>query len=276
MAGVYDAPAGATTSVQLSAVDNDMCNFTLCGLPYTNPGLNETDDEMLLVAWIPESNCGTFNWGGGAAFSSQGSATNTSVHTVLTNGAGLQGDQAAEIEASISPNALLLDLATQPSSPTDSTTVFAGVAGISSIRNALDGFDFDAPADDATCHVNVSLSDMGNNGMPKSYEGSAIGGPNETPEPGYEVPTAKGETVGLTFNVADNHPDVTISQILPSKAGDPLGPNKPGGWKITFSEPIDSQQLRRDATSAFRRVARRGRPSVPSPPSRQARCTRSR
>ena len=246
--GTYDAPAGATTSEALSAVDNDMCSFTLCGLPYTNPGMNETDDQMLLVAWIPETGCGTFNWGGGAAFTSHGSATLTSVHAVLTaaSGADLQDDQAAAIESSISPTALTLDLSTQPSSPTDSTTVFAGIADLDSIRNALDGFDYDAPSGDATCHVNVSLSDMGNNGMPKSYVGSAIGGPLENPEPGYEVPDAKGETTGLTFNVKDTHPDVTISQVAPSKAGDPLGPNKPGGFKITFSEAIEPSSF--DAT----------------------------
>ena len=55
-----------------------------------------------------------------------------------------------------------------------------------------------------------------------------------------------GSAAGLTFNVKDTHPDVTISQIAPSKAGDPLGPNKPGGFKITFSEAIDPSSF--DAT----------------------------
>lgn len=67
--------------------------------------------------------------------------------------------------------------------------------------------------------------------MPFKYVEAAFGG--------YEVPNAQAASVSATLNVADEHPDVTISQVLPSLAGDPAGPNKPSAFRISFAPPID-------------------------------------
>ena len=244
--GSIDVPAGTTSDVdgQVDVVDAEMCNFTICGNPYTDPGLKETDDQMLLVVWIPESMtdtsvCGTFSLRGGA-FPSVGGGSLTSVHTLLTDvgGAGLHSDQAAAIEATLSPAAQLLDLSTQSGGPLGTNRVFAGIAALDDVKYSLSQIDYNAPAADATCHLNVAVSDLGNNGMPIAYVGSQFGGA-ENPHPGYEVPDAKGAATSLTFNVQDGHPDVTISQILPSQLGDPAGPNKPSGFRITFNAAVD-------------------------------------
>jgi large repetitive protein len=271
-ASAIDAPAGATTDVdgQVDVVDDDMCNQLLCGAPYTeNPGMAEGDDEMLLVAWIPESNCGTFNFIVSAALTNLGGggSTRTSVHDVLRAWTGLDLNDteqdvaadaiAAAVELNLVPNAVALDLSSQPSSIGSPTTVFAGTGQIDDVRWALDNIDYTAPADDATCHLNIQVSDLGNNGKPLSYIGSPFG--PETPHTGhtlpddgdpgtpleagddepYEVPNALADVTSLTFNVEDSHPDVTISQIAPSQAGDPAGPNKPSGFKITFSAAVE-------------------------------------
>src|SRR5205085_250752 len=65
-----DAPANAEkTFTGISSVtDPEMCNMTICGIGYDDPGQKETDDEMLLVGWIPEdivdpTACGKFYFG---------------------------------------------------------------------------------------------------------------------------------------------------------------------------------------------------------------------
>ncbi len=245
-AAPQNASAGATNDYVdlVSVVDNEMCNLAKCGAPFSNPGKAEGDDQMLVVAWLAESSCGTFSLRGGA-FTTMGSGSLSSVHSLLTTGQGLTTDQALPIELSISPTALALDLSAQTGGPLNDTTVFAGLGDISEVRYALSLIHFNAPASDTTCHMNLTVSDLGNNGTPTSYVGSAIGG-SEPPNPGYEVPNAFGATTSVTFNVKDTHPGVTISQLLPGAAGDPAGPNKPSSFKITFDEAIDTASF--DAT----------------------------
>jgi LPXTG-motif cell wall-anchored protein len=254
-----DAPAGATTSVMdvLDVDDTDMCSNFLCpGAGYDpDPDVThqEGDDEMMLVMWLAENNCGTFDPRGDSFFTDQGGATVPSVDALIKQWTGLDLNDsfqavaaqniAAAVEASLSPEALAIDLTNQSS--TSNVTAWAGMASIDDVKYTLGGIDYNAPADDATCHLNVAVSDLGNNGAPILYAGSPFG--PEEPFPGaqsgdvvpYEVPNALATSTSLTFNVKDSHPDVTISQILPSKAGDPAGPNKPSGFKITFSEQID-------------------------------------
>ncbi len=233
-----DAPAGGsitTAEGDVTVVDPEMCNETLCGLPYTDPGLAEGDDEMLLVAWLAESSCGTFSLRGGA-FPNTGE-NDTTVLDFLTATAGYSLDQAVAILAPM-PTALALDISAQTGGPLNSQTVFVGTGEIDEVRYALSQITFNAPSDDATCNMNIAVSDLGNNGMPQSFVGSAIGQP-EAPNPGYEVPDAKSDIQSITFNVSDLKPDVTITQITPGPLGDPAGPNKPSGFRISFSEPVE-------------------------------------
>src|SRR5688572_13011152 len=256
-----DAPADGTTDVDgnVSVLDDEMCNDLDCpGEGYDTPGLSEGDDEMLLIAWIDESSCGTFNFLSSIFMSPTGGPTLTSVDAVLRDWARLELgldlndteqnaaaiDIAAGVAQTLSLDALALNLATQPSSADSETTVFAGIGEISEVRDALATIDYNAPADDATCHLNFEVSDLGNNGRPQEYVGSPFG--PEVPHGGatavdvpYEVPNALSDTGQVEFNVEDAHPDVTISQILPSQAGDPAGPNKPSGFRISFSEPVE-------------------------------------
>ena len=240
-ATAVDAAAGASTDLndEVSVVDPEMCNFTICGNPYTDPGLVEGDDEMLLVAWLAESSCGDFNLRGGV-FTTLGGPALANVHTLLTDvsGADLEADQAAAIEASISPTALALDLSAQAGGPLSDNTVFAAIGQLDEVRYALSTITFNAPADDAVCNLNITVSDLGNNGAPLSYVGSQIGG-SESPQPGYEVPDAKGDTTSVTFNVKDSHPGVTIDQALPTLPGVAAGPNSPGAFTVTFDDAIE-------------------------------------
>lgn len=241
--GEVDLSADLAPQDVPSVVDPEMCNETICGLPFTNPGLVEGDDQMLLVAWILEQGCGTFtNFG---AFTSLGGATNTSVHGLLTNtpsGLGLRADQAVPVEASISPAALLLDLSGQQSIGNENT-VFAGIGDLDEVRHALDTLAYQAPTDDATCHLNYTVSDLGNNGVPLSYEGSSLDAGGDSPEPGYEVPSAEGDTQSIEFVVSDTHPDVAVEQVPPGPVPgvDPTG--TAANFSITFSEPVEASSF---------------------------------
>ena len=236
----------------INVFDDEMCTFMICGLPYTDPGLKETDDQMMLVAWIPENDCGTFNLRGGA-FTTLGSGTDNSIHKVARRATGLDLNDAeqsmaadaiaAQIDTGFT-SAVGLDLSTQPASVTSGTKVFAGIGALAEVKYALSQIDYAAPAMEKTCHLNVIVSDMGNNGRPMSYVGSPAG--PETPYPGhatddvpYELPDAQAEMTALTLFVSDGHPNVTVSQTLGGALGDPAGPNKPSSFTITFSEPID-------------------------------------
>ena len=256
-----DASADGTTDVDgnVSVLDDEMCNDLDCpGEGYDTPGLSEGDDEMLLIAWIDESSCGTFNFLSSIFLSPTGGPTLTSVAAVLRDWARLElgldlndteqnaaaVDIAAGVAATLSLDALALNLTTQPSSADSETTVFAGIGEISEVRDALATIDYNAPADDATCHLNFEVSDLGNNGRPLEYVGSPFG--PEVPHGGatpvdvpYEVPNALSDTGQVEFNVTDTHPDVTVEQTLPGPLGSPAGPNKPASFTVTFSEPVD-------------------------------------
>ncbi len=255
-----DAPAGGTTSIMdvLDVDDTDMCSNFLCpGDGYDTDAdatHQEGDDAMLVVLWLAEtSGCGTFDPRGDNFFPDQGGATAPTVDDLVQQWTGLDLNDSfqataaqaisAAVQATLSPNAWLLDLTDQSSST--NVTAWAAIGGIDDVKYTLGGIDYNAPADDATCHLNVAVSDLGNNGAPTSYVGSPFG--PETPFPGdpggdtvpYELPNALATSTSLTLNVTDQHPDVTISQILPSQAGDPAGPNKPSGFRISFSEPVE-------------------------------------
>lgn len=263
-----DVAAGATTDVEtlttdVDVTDPEMCNNFICGDPFENPGLSEGDDEMLLVAWIPEPSCGKFSFIVSAGLFHLGGPTRNSVHTVLREWAsfdlGLDLNDteqsaaadaiAVAVEAQLSPNAVALDLSTQPSDISSLTTVFAGTGDLDEVKWAISHIDYQAPNDDATCHININVSDLGNNGTPLSYVGSPYG-PEEPHGPfaskgidavdvPYEVPNAKSDIMSLAFNVKDGHPSVTIDQLFPGPLGSPAGPNKPSSFTITFGEPID-------------------------------------
>lgn len=272
--GPMTAAAGATTTLAdlIDADDADMCSKMLCpagvGDPvYDNDPLvthQEGDDKMLLAVWLAESNCGAFDIQGDNFFTEVGGATTTSIHALLRGQTGLDLNDAeqdvaadaiaAAIESSLSPTVLALDLSAQNAA---GTKVFAGVGGIDDVRYSLSKIDFIAPAAEGTCHLNVAVSDLGNNGAPLAFVGSPEGpelpyightvdldnDPNTAPTPGddvpYEVPNALSASTSVTLNVKDTHPDVTITQTLPTALGDPAGPNKPSGFTITFGEPID-------------------------------------
>jgi hypothetical protein len=264
--GDQDVAVAPTVSI----LDDDMCkaDANWCGATYPGSDMAEGDDEMLLLMWIPEPDCGTFSFFGGNVFTNTGSAggleTVTDVVQAWTGMSLNDPDQpsqlvaanaiAAAVQATLSPEAWALDLTQQMA---DDTTVFAGTAGIGDVRYTIDNISYSAPTDEKTCHVNIAVSDLGNNGTPIEYVGSPFGpespftgqtydddndpGSPEVPfddEP-YEVPDAQATSSSLAFNVADAHPDVTISQIVPSQGGDPAGPNKPSGFRISFSEPVE-------------------------------------
>ncbi|HWL41910.1 MAG TPA: choice-of-anchor U domain-containing protein [Ilumatobacter sp.] len=266
--------AGATTDIDdnVTVVDPDACkqggnDFQFCGTGWAGADMAENDDAHLLVAWIAENDCGRFAFPSGAAFTSLGGGSNPTVDEVVQDWTGLDPNDlyegpavtviTAAVLATLSPEAAALDLTTQPATG-NLTTVFAGIGPIAELRYALDSIDYEAPADDATCHLDIAVSDLGNNGAPLAYVGSPWGpetpfagntidhdGDPGTPEvPGndrpYEVPAALSATTSLTFNVVDGQPNVTISQILPGQLGDPAGPNKPSGFRISFNEPIEA------------------------------------
>ena len=102
------------------------------------------------------------------------------------------------------------------------------------------------------CHLNVAVSDLGNNGAPKSYVGSPFGpekpfpaDPNGDTVP-YEIPQAITELKTMQFDVKDTHPNPTVDQLQPGNLGDPAGPNKAAVFTVTFNQAIDPASL--DAT----------------------------
>jgi hypothetical protein len=254
-----DAAAGATTQVMdvLDVDDSDMCSNFLCpGAGYdADPDVThqESDDEMLLVMWLAENNCGTFDPRGDTFFTDQGGSTVPTVDDLIKGWTGLNLNDsfqqiaaqtiAAAVETGLSVDALAVDLTNQSS--TSNVTAWAGIGAIDDVKYTLGGIDYTAPADDTTCHLNVAVSDLGNNGAPSAYVGSPFG--PETPFPGdqggntvpYEVPNALANSTSLTFNVKDGHPGVDISQVLPGPLGDPGGPNRPAIFKISFDDPIE-------------------------------------
>ena len=255
-AAALDAAAGATAHVDgvLDVTDPEMCSLATCGAPFVDPGEKETDDQMLLVAWIPESSCGTFSLRGGV-FTTLGGATDDTLHKVVRRQTGLDLNDAeqsaaadaiaAEVETGFSVNACSHSVS-RPSPPRCRRPPSCSPAWprLAEVKYALSQVDYNAPPTDSTCHLNVAVSDLGNNGGPVAYVGSPFG--PETPFVGhatddvpYEVPDAKSHATSVAFNVVDSHPDVTVSQILPGPAGDPAGPNKPSGFTITFAQPID-------------------------------------
>ena len=221
------------------AVDPEMCNFTFCGAPFQDPGDIESDDQMLLIAWL-DSTCGQFHLRGGA-FSSIGSALNHTVSLLLTNypgGLGLENDQAAAIQTSLSLQAQTVDLTLQSSTVTDLTNAWAGIGDIAEVRYALSQITYKSPTDLGTCALNVAVNDLGNSGMPAmhGYVGSPIGGA-DMPQPGYEIPVAKSDEKVIAFNVKDTHPHVTVEQAAQGPGLDPT--NQPAVFTATFSEAVD-------------------------------------
>ena len=233
-------PAIAGDPALFSAIDPELCRRSpnnQCDGAYDAPPaplISEPHDAMLLVAWLPQPGCGQFALRSVSGFANFGGATFPSVNAILTDPAGLDLEQPAA-------NAILatlglaggIDLSSQASS-NNPTTVFAATAGsIADVRYALSQLSYTAPAVETSCTLNFAFADLGNNGMPQEWV------PPNPPVGEYEIPTALASSISVTFNVVDTHPDVTIEQILPSLAGDPAGPNKPSGFKITFGEPID-------------------------------------
>ena len=141
-----DAPAGGSvTSVEgdVTVVDPEMCSFTVCGLPYTDPGLVEGDDKMMVVAWLAENSCGTFSLRGGA-FPDTGE-NEIMVLDFLTANIGYSPDQAAAILATM-PTVAALDTSAQTGGPLTDQTVFVGAASLDDVRYALSPIPFHAPA----------------------------------------------------------------------------------------------------------------------------------
>lgn len=233
-------PATLPNPALLSVIDPELClgspNNRCDGAYSTGPLLPEPNDAMLLVMWIPEPSCGQFSLRSTSGFTNLGGATFPSVNAILTaaNGLDLEQDAANAILATLG-TAGAVNLSGQTSGL---TTVFAGTAGsIADVRYALSQLTYKAPAGDATCHLNIAFSDLGNNGMPTSWIAPDPQG--NPPVPEHEVPEALASTASVTFQVTDTHPDVSIAQIAPGAAGDPAGPNKPSGFRITFAEAID-------------------------------------
>ena len=263
-AGAIPAPAGATTSLknQVDVVDPDMCNLTICGNQYTNPGRAESDDTGLLVVWISENNCGTFTLLSYNGFTTLGGPSSPSIHQVIRTSTGMNLADAkqtvsataiaAQVESTFDSSVLALDLSTQPSSASTPTKAFAGIAPLADVKYALSQIDYNAPTADATCHLNLAMSDLGNNGAPKSYVGSPFGpekpfpaDPNGDTVP-YEIPQAVADSKSIQFDVKDTHPNPTIDQLQPGNLGDPAGPNKAAVFTVTFNQAIDPASL--DAT----------------------------
>jgi hypothetical protein len=249
--GLVPAPAGVEAEYPpdpgpgdpepqlVSVIDPELCRNdpqNICGgaYPSGNPP-PESDDQLLLVAWIQEQSCGLFDLRSRSGFTNQGGVDLPSVNAILTASGGLDmaQDAANAVLATLSPAAAGVDLTPQASGL---TTVFAGTADLGSIRYALSQVTFDAPPDDATCNLEIAVSDLGNNGMPNEWKPGP--GP-DTLLDSYEIPDAKADQQVVTFEVQDGQPAVAIDQIAPSQAGDPAGPNKPSGFTITFADPID-------------------------------------
>ncbi len=211
---------------------NNRCDGAYDAAPA--PLIPEPHDAMLLVAWLPQAGCGQFALRSVSGFTNLGGATLTSVNAILTSATGLDLEQpAADAILATLGSAGTLNLSGQ-SSGNNLTTVFAGTAGsIADVRYALSQLTYAAPAAETSCTLNIAFADLGNNGMPQEWV------PPNPPVGEYEIPNALASAISVTFNVVDTHPDVTIDQILPSQAGDPAGPNKPSGFRITFGEPID-------------------------------------
>ena len=237
-------PSNPATPALATVVDPEMCNLTICGQPYTNPGGVEDDDATLLIAWV-DPNCGDFHFRGGS-FPVHGGVLNTTVLALLTNvdtgqnpGLNLAGEQAAPILNAIGLQAQTVDLQLQPTDVTSFTTAFAGVGSLDDVRYTLSQITYRGPTDDKTCPLHLAVSDLGNSGMPAphGYVGSPIGGADQ-PQPGYEIPDAKADVQDITFAVHDTHPDVTIEQTTPGLAGDPT--NQPVKFTAHFSEAMQS------------------------------------
>ncbi|MCU1391812.1 MAG: hypothetical protein JWM34_240 [Ilumatobacteraceae bacterium] len=226
-----------------TVVDPEMCNLTVCGAPYTNPGGVEDDDAMLLIAWLDPA-CGEFHLRGGS-FPVHGGVLNSTVLALLTNvdtgqnpGLDLAGEQAAPILSTLGLQAQTVDLQAQPSDTSTLTNNWAGVGSLDDVRYALSQITYKAPTTEMTCTLDVAVSDLGNSGMPAphGYVGSPIGGMDQ-PQPGYEIPDAKADVQAITFKVKDTHPDVTIEQTSPGLAGDPT--NMPAEFTATFDQQVN-------------------------------------
>ncbi len=229
-------PADANDPPVVSFTDPELCTFDLCGGGYTNQGVRDNDDKVLVVAWLSACTNSSFHLRGGA-FTTTGSPTLPDVHEILTHvsGLGLENDQAAAIEAVI-PSTLVLDFTGQQSGPTADNTVFAGVGEFDEVQYALDQITFDTTKnDDTTCTFNVVVTDLGNNGMPLGYVGSPIGGPLVNPEPGYEVPDAKAAARSIQVKFGDTNPDTTVSTSATNPTNDATIP-----FTVTFEEAMST------------------------------------
>jgi len=229
-------PADASDAAVISFTDPELCTFDLCGGGYTNQGVRDNDDEVLLVAWLSACTNSTFHLRGGA-FTTWGSPTLPDVHTLLTHVSGLdlENDQAAAIEAVV-PSTLALDFTGQQSGPTSDNTVFAGVGEFDEVQYALDQITFDTTNnDDTTCSFNIVVSDLGNNGMPLAYVGSPIGGPLVNPEPGYEIPDAQAAARTIQVKFGDTNPDVTVSTSASNPTNDATIP-----FSVEFEEAMST------------------------------------
>ena len=216
--------------------DPELCTAAICGAPYGTTPIADQAASMLLVAWL-DQDCGTFNFEG-AQFSSIGSATNNDVDSLLLNALldennqnGYNSDQRTAIESTLPPAALGLDLTQQTGNASEDTPVFAGISDLDNIDYALSNIEYTGPANAVTCHLNVAVSDLGNNGMPKSF--------NADSNPVYEVPNALAASAKITFNVIDTHPDVTVNQSEPNGPGvDPT--HTAANYTITFNQEVSS------------------------------------
>ena len=231
-------PPSLPAPALFSVIDPELClrspNNRCDGAYDTAPAplLPEPHDTMLLVAWLPQAGCGQFAFRSVSGFANFGGATFPSVNAILTSAAGLDLEQpAADAILATLGLAGTIDLSGQTNGL---TTVFAATAGsIADVRYALSQLTYKAPAAETSCTLNFAFADLGNNGMPQEWV------PPNPPVGEYEIPNALANSISVTFNVVDTHPDVTIEQLAPSLAGDPAGPNKPSGFRITFGEPID-------------------------------------
>ncbi len=190
------------------------------------PLLPEPHDAMLLVMWLAENSCGQFDLRSTSGFTNFGGGI---VHVGQRHPHRLDGPEPASRTPptrSSRPWAPppTIDLSAQTSGL---TTVFAATAGsIDDVRYALSQLTYKAPADDATCNLNIAFSDLGNNGMPTSWD----------PTPVHEIPNAKADKISVTFNVKDTKPEVAVDSALP--VGETAGPNKPAAFTVTFSEDV--------------------------------------
>jgi hypothetical protein len=196
----------------VAAIDPELCRNdpqNICGgaYPSGNPP-PESDDRVLLVAWLPDPSCGRFAVRSASGFFPLGGPALPTVRALLTapSGPAFQPGAADAILATLGP-ASSVDLAPQVAGP---TRVFAGLASLENVRFALSQLEYQAPLDNIACTLRIAVSDLGNNGMPLAWVPA-----NPTPVPpvpAHEIPDARADATSLVFSVTGAVvPDIAVT-----------------------------------------------------------------